>query len=203
MGGFGSGREPWTTPPPLVDEHLSLDVLALARARGLVPGRPYNWRWPSGAQIWVNPLGNGAVADQMQMAFVVTGDGDRRDVVEVVQLVHAPSHIGGARTWFQCPGCGKRAVLLYFRNRAFRCRRCHGLVYRSTRQNKPDRLRAKARRIRKRLGGTGAIGDKFPGKPKGMHRLTYKRLALECLRAEAEAWSAFERRIERRRRRGW
>jgi len=41
-------------------------------------------------------------------------------------------HLGGKRFWFVC-GCGRRAGRLYLppEQRAFRCRHCHSLTYRS------------------------------------------------------------------------
>jgi hypothetical protein len=45
-------------------------------------------------------------------------------------------HLGGRRFWFVC-GCGMRAGRLFLPpgQRAFRCRHCHSLTYRSAREH--------------------------------------------------------------------
>lgn len=67
-----------------------------------------------------------------------------------VRLVTAPTAHGGERTWWACPGCGRRCGLLFLgpgRDR-LGCRLCCGLVYRS--QYRP---RGTGRRRRPRRGG--------------------------------------------------
>ena len=54
-----------------------------------------------------------------------------------LRLELKPLRFGGARTYFRCPGCGRRALKLYwpFAGRVgFACRGCHGLAYRSSQQ---------------------------------------------------------------------
>lgn len=186
MGGLGSGRQPWTQAPPMVSEHLRLDARRLAREGGLAPARTFTWYWPCGASVRVMLEGAGELADQVVLAYTM---GDRGEVAERVSLERTASRVGTWRAWFKCPGCDKRAALLYLRRGRFRCRRCHGLTYRTQRETERDRLIRKARRIRVRLGGSGSLADPFPRRPKGMHRATYRRLARECLMAEAAWWA--------------
>jgi len=62
------------------------------------------------------------------------------------------------------------------RGRPWRCRHCYNLTY-ATRQAAPrDRLLIKAQKIREMLGGSPAIFDAFPPRPKGMHWRRYRRL---------------------------
>jgi len=50
-----------------------------------------------------------------------------------VRLAVQPCHYGGVRPWFLCPSCGKQRLVLVLREGVAKCRRCHGMTYRSTR----------------------------------------------------------------------
>jgi hypothetical protein len=41
----------------------------------------------------------------------------------------------GARLFWLCPGCSRRAGILYRQRQRWRCRRCHGLTYRSSQES--------------------------------------------------------------------
>jgi hypothetical protein len=41
----------------------------------------------------------------------------------------------GARLFWLCPGCSRRAGILYRQRQRFRCRQCHGLTYRSSQES--------------------------------------------------------------------
>ncbi len=47
----------------------------------------------------------------------------------------------GSRVYFRCPRCWRRAQDLYLYGSHFWCRRCHGLVYASQQQDRPQWLR--------------------------------------------------------------
>jgi hypothetical protein len=59
-----------------------------------------------------------------------------------------------------------------------------------------DRLGHKARKIRKKLGGSGGLGEAFPPKPVGMHLRTYFRLMQKAVIAERKFWSMLEEKVE-------
>ena len=101
-----------------------------------------------------------------------------------VDLVYTDQHLGGRRRWFVCPDCGRRCLLLYQRVERLACRACHDLAYASECESREDRLRRRARTIRRRLGGSANLLDPFPDKPKGMHRSTYARWCRKGLDAE-------------------
>ncbi|MFO0800571.1 MAG: hypothetical protein U0804_24140 [Gemmataceae bacterium] len=64
-----------------------------------------------------------------------------------VAVVKAPAAHGGERTWWSCPGCGRRCGLLYLvpgRDR-LGCRVCCRLVYRSQYEQRARALRRRGR----------------------------------------------------------
>jgi len=60
-----------------------------------------------------------------------------------------------------------------------------------------DRQREKAEKIRIRLGGSGALADPFPWKPKYMHWQTYFRLREKAESAELTSLQLFLGSLER------
>jgi hypothetical protein len=99
---------------------------------------------------------------------------------EVVPFVYTPTQFGGRRQWLSCLRCSRRVRVLYGGKRnLFRCRKCYGLVYRSTRQTLCDRVDSQANKLALKIcGGDRDLydGDEFPGKPKRMRWATYRRL---------------------------
>ena len=75
----------------------------------------------------------------------------------------------------------KLANSVSVKNRRFKCRRCHNLVYPSERENWSDRMFRKAEKLWSRMGG------RWGDKPKGMHWRTYNRLAEEA-RHHSDLW---------------
>ena len=71
----------------------------------------------------------------------------------------------------------------------FRCRLCHGLSYECQFESRAQRANRRARKIRRRLGGSDCLMEEFPPRPRGMHWATYRRL--EALEAAADyQWTA-------------
>jgi len=81
---------------------------------------------------------------------------------------------GSMRPWFCCPSCNNRVAVLYFASDAFACRRCLNLAYASQSMSPVRRLR-NARNIIYELVGSDALNN-APTKPKGMRRITYRRV---------------------------
>ena len=118
---------------------------------------------------------------------LVAGEGSAVAVDEVVNLRSTETSLGGTRRWFECPGCNRRSRILY--GPRFRCRLCHGLTYESQFESRAQRANRRARKIRRRLGGSDDVMDEFPPRPRGMHQATYRRL--EALAAAMdERWEA-------------
>jgi hypothetical protein len=143
MGGYGSTRWGWRSTRATTDEFPALDVRALAR-RGyfsIGPGET-----AKGVEIWTS---RGSVVGQISVEYrgadsqIVTLEyrvrraaEDWRAIQERVGLDRTRCKFGGSRPWFVCPGCRIRRAVLFCVGGVFRCRVCHDLAYRSTR-NEP------------------------------------------------------------------
>jgi hypothetical protein len=117
-----------------------------------------------------------------------TSEGSAQTVDERVEIWSTQTSLGGQRQWFRCPGCHRQCRILYGGPR-FRCRLCHGLSYECQFESRAQRANRRARKIRRRLGGSDCLMEEFPPRPRGMHWATYRRL--EALEAAADhQWMA-------------
>ena len=117
------------------------------------------------------------------------GEGPR-DVAQAVSVERTPCRFGGARPWFACPACGRRVAALYRLSALcdpFRCRRCLGLAYASTREDASRRRLRKADRLRAELGGSPGRGLVPPRPPWLGWRAYWRRV--ERIRALDEAYA--------------
>jgi len=134
MGGSGSNRWMTTVTRPLVDGMLRLDVRALARAGGLVPGAGITVAWNSGASVTAHlPIDDPSCL--MLVYEVCDRSGAHQSITESIPLLSTPGTFGGTRDWFGCPGCRRRCAVLYALGGCFRCRECHRLAYASSRRH--------------------------------------------------------------------
>ena len=157
------------------EDHRRLDVKALA-LHDLLTGSG-TISWPDGNLVAVNGYGN-----SIRLTYSLDG----KEIQEWVTISKTAVHLGGHRSWFQCPSCDRRVAALYFAKR-FRCRHCHSLRYRSQRETARFRAISRIQKVRKKLGGTGNLMKPLPNRPRYMHVGTYQRL----LREEDEAWQAY------------
>jgi hypothetical protein len=70
----------------------------------------------------------------IRLRYPVTNlSGDVEQLDYWVELTSTPCTYGGLRWWFVCYGCERRVGVLYRPPREvyFRCRQCHGLLYRA------------------------------------------------------------------------
>ena len=88
---------------------------------------------------------------------LVTGENSAVAVDEVVNLRSTKTSLAGIRRWFECPGCHRRSRILY--GPRFRCRLCHGLSYESQFESRAQRTNRRARKIRRRLGGSDCLNE--------------------------------------------
>lgn len=110
---------------------------------------------------------------------------DAYERVESIEIDWTRPNFGGRRAWFLCAGCGvhRRELHLARLYDHFRCSRCLGRTYRSTRMSPSERKREQARKLRAELGG---FDPDFPVKPKGQHWSTFRRKVDELLLLEEE-----------------
>ena len=94
----------------------------------------------------------------------------------IVPLVSASCGVMGQRMRLECPLCTRRGCTLYHLHGRVACRRCHGLWYASQRTSSDGRKTLAKRKVRRRLGDYGQLwAAKFPPKPRGMWRRTYRQ----------------------------
>jgi hypothetical protein len=184
MGGWGSGRR-WASKNTTGD-YRQLDVRRLQQSEVLERRYAFNWQWTRNGEqtgfITIRPED-----DRLNLMYRSRSAGeDWVDYEYPVLLERTPCRYGGERVWFRCParGCGRRVAILYG-GAIFACRRCRDLAYPSQREPQHDRLLGRAQSLHVRLGGSGAVGDGLPLKPKGMHWRTYERLSRQYLRFES------------------
>ena len=176
MGGIGSGRRPSYGGKATTEDSMPMDIRRLHRAGALVPGRSVSWRWTVNDRE-IASIRLHAYAGSVTLTYNYTPHGRLAETVtQTVWLETTPCALGGSRSWFTCPTCGKRVAVIYRAWRLFACRQCKGLAYTSQGEAADDRAARRADRIRKRLGWQIGILNGPGLKPKGMHQRTFERL---------------------------
>jgi len=192
MGGSGSGTWYRFNAKATVESHNRIDIRLLRKQNCLIPGVSGTISWISGDET------TGAVGFKMEESSMILNyrhrsqGGSWDDVEQVISITQTPCHYGGHRRWFQCPECKKRVGVLYATGKKyFLCRHCYDLTYTCSNASPLKRLFDKAKKLRKRLGGSNdLLLDLIPPRPKNMHRSTYKKIAAEIDRLEnfANQW---------------
>ncbi len=189
MGGVESGNRHRFDKKTTTDECRSLDVRRFHRRGLLKPGHWFSWCWWR-AEEKVASIGVFVYRDRVVLSYRhrIGLGGEWEDVEETVSLSWTPCNFGGERPWFVCPGvaCGRRVAVLYGPGKYFLCRHCCDLRYESQREDEKDRALRRARKIRRRVGGSANMLEPFPERPKGMHHDTYMRLFWEYDEAHRE-----------------
>jgi hypothetical protein len=183
MGGYGSGDWVRKDSKETTEAQRRVDIRYIKNQGMLKPGTAgYLSYTRYGRQSGSINFRTGA--DQIILDYLYRYQGGEWErVEEVVQFNRTACNYGGQRIWLTCPECGRRVVLLYGAGKRFQCRHCHNLTYATQQERLKDRSIRKAREIRQRLGGDGNLFQPMPGRPKGMHLETYRRLCLESSRA--------------------
>jgi hypothetical protein len=188
MGGCGSGRRRQPDAMQATERYHSIDVREWRREGLLEQGQRFRCSWHSEgleeAAVSVRSFGSYLIISRLTQ-----DDNDSEQAVGevLVSVTQSACNYGGTRQWFLCPKCSKRVAVLYVTG-GFVCRHCVHLRYKS--QCEPSYLRTvrRARKIDLRLGGTGVM-RLVRGRPKGMHRSTYRQLADEFNELRTKAWA--------------
>jgi hypothetical protein len=182
--------------------HRSVDVHRLHRVGTLRPGYVCMWSWWRDGEQQAS-IGVSAREGAIELRYTIQPRTADAEVVRYeVPLEWTPCTFGGRRPWFRCPGivdgrlCGRRAAKLYLGSRYVLCRRCHGLAYKSQREDRAGRALRRTQNIRIRLGGEPGLIHPFPPRPKRMRRRTYARLRRQAEQAELESWVALAESFE-------
>lgn len=103
-----------------------------------------------------------------------------------LKMIHASYGYTKNRPFWLCPKCSKRNGKLYLKDGTFACRDCHKLLYRTDLLSPKQRMIARARKTRRKLGGSENLLMPFPEKPKEMHFSVYAQFAIEDRRVKRE-----------------
>lgn len=170
-----------------VDQHYSIDIKLIKQNDLLHPGTEGNLRWSTGNETTKSGVDFSVHDDCMIFNCKYKKDnGPWEYIKQKVKFDFTSCNYGGFRYWFLCPGCGKRARILYGVGKYFLCRDCCNLTYGSKLESKADQANRKAQHIRKKLG---IKPRETIFKPKGMHWKTFYKLKDELLRCESFFWA--------------
>ena len=194
MGGYGSGRRNGDYP---VEGCRRLDVRELVRQAGRDVVTRDRWTLEVTRGSWVVTIERHG--DELALRHRAGWDADE-GIEYRVGLTFTRPNYGGLRPWFRCPAvrCVRRCAVLYLPNgpRRYLCRRCYRLAYESTRLQRWERLRRRARGILERAGIEDQ-GD-WLARPPGMHWKRFERICDEAeryRRAENAEFSATAARL--------
>ncbi len=181
MGGYGSGR--WRSACyATVEECCTLELARVSGGSGLSSDRLVQGclTWRRSEEILASASYRFDSLDPARARLVISSsvnrdDAPRRELSESFKLETTRPHYGGLRWWVHCP-CGRRCAKLYLPlgARVFRCRVCYRLANACQRERPSDRLRRRAEKTWRRLGGVK--GDGLVYKPKWMRWRTFDRL---------------------------
>lgn len=180
MGGYCSGQRS-ISKKTTASQH-KIDIRWMKKQNYLYPGASGILKWTCRGEI------SGSINFKTETDRLVLNYRTRKrreewqSIEDNIPLTWTLCNYGGARQWFNCPGCGRRVGLVYG-GKYFRCRHCHNLTYKSQQMVEEDRAMEKARDIRIKLGGSVNLFDPFPAKPKNMHWKTYRHLQYTAVAA--------------------
>lgn len=167
---YGAGRPGWRVKA----EHCrSIDVRRFASEKMLQAGW-WTWQWRDAetgeVQSAISVYGSDA---GLRLAFCTNG----MSVEQWLQIEHTPCAFGGARPWFACPSCGRRAAKLFLLNGRFACRKCQRLTYASRSEDDLARAWRKQSKLEKKLGENWT-------RPRHMHHATRDRIVAAIFECE-------------------
>lgn len=195
MGGIGSGQQETYSGKETTEDSMPLDIRRLHRIGGLLRGRSVGWEWTVNDRV-VGSIRIYPGIGTVTLVYKYTPRGLPSEVIhQPVALTTTPCALGGSRSWFLCPACGKRVAVIYGTGRLFACRQCKGLAYSSQGESAVDRAARRADRLRKKLGWELGILNGPGLKAKGMHWRTFKRLLAQHEHFVSESLACMTKRL--------
>lgn len=140
-----------------------------------------------GSWVTVGPSLRWPHIARMRIArYLITLDLRGHSFPQLVRVSWTKVRLGGERSWMHCPHCERRVARLYRGLAGYLCRPCVGNPpYATQLLSAGGRAHFKACKLRLRLNGEAQLSKPFPGRPRGMHRRTYRRLKGDGMRLEA------------------
>lgn len=155
-------------------EHtLKVDLRRWRKLGYLVDGHSFAWQWSRGGEVTGN-IGVSVRADSIRLGYAVQG----QDASQTIRTTTTPCRYGGTRTWFQCPCCSGRAVVLFMRAGRFACRQCQKVSYSSQSGSAHDRINTRYHQLHALIEA---------GKPKWQRWATFERLEDRFERANEQS----------------
>jgi len=196
MGGRGSGSwYRWGGRKTTTESQKRIDIRWLKQQGYLQAGTMGSLSWSCRGEA-TGSINYSMIEEGMLLNYRYRINGGEWEPVEQrILFDRTRCNYGGNRTWFLCPRCGKRVVVLYGAGKLFLCRHCYDLTYRSQQEGVVDRMMRKQWKIRERLGASNSLFDPILFKPKGMHQKTFDRLRNEADYANNRSCLIMRRRL--------
>ena len=144
------------------EQTLKVDIRLWRKSGYLVDGRSFTWQWSRGGEA-AGSIGASVSSDSIRLNYAVQGT----DASQTIWTTTTPCRYGGARTWFECPVCNKRAAVLFMRSGRFACRQCQRVSYTSQSGSAHGRGNAQYHQLHALIKA---------GKPKWQRWATFNRL---------------------------
>lgn len=176
MGGRGSGSYSRYNAKPTTDSYLKIDLRELRKCGWLDSNLSHTLTWSRNDYV-LGKISYVPSSDSITLLYQYDANGNEPESInDEIQLIKTPCNFGGERTWFCCPTCMNK-VLVLFGGKYFRCRSCKGAIHPSVNESKLDRSRRALAKYQSILAPDlklcSADGTRGLHKPKGMRYKTY------------------------------
>ncbi|PKI01915.1 hypothetical protein [Glaciecola sp. 33A] len=198
MGGIGSGTYRKFKSKATTEDFFSIDLRKLTKLVPFDQNCQFTLEWRN--RNTVNASIDCRLIDEvLELHYSISKRVERTSAVDYVNITKTPCNFGGVRRWLLCPGCNKKALILYIASN-FRCRTCHniyhtssneGSLFRATRAVCKEQNKLNGKHL-KPMDGISAIS-----KPKWMRYKTYARLKEETLLREKKFREEYRRAFDR------
>ena len=181
MGGIGSGTYRKFKSKPTTEDFYSLDLRKLNKLVPFDQNCQFTLEWTT--QNKANASIDCRLIDEvLELHYSIIKGVERANAVDYVNITKTPCNFGGVRRWLLCPGCNKKALVLYIASN-FRCRKCHNIYHPSSNEGELFRATRALCRYQDKLNGKNLSpidGTSKLSKPKWMRYETFFKLQNEA-----------------------